>query len=142
MITEIKKTFRHRSVRLLILALLLATLSTLLVLPAQAKMFSEDVTKSASDAVRDVGDAAQDIGDAVGHAGDAVKNTVEDMADMDGDGRVRDGDGIIGNENAEQDSMPSERGSMGWVGLVVALVIAVAIISLIIVLVPDKRRDY
>ena len=145
-----KKRMSHRiSVWTLIFALMLTIFTSALALPTHAETFSDGMTKSVPDMMDDagnaVGDAVENAGDAVGdaveNAGDSMGNVIEDMADMDGDGRIGDHDGIIGNEQSETEQGAPEGGGIGWVGIAVALTIAVAVISLIVILVPKKRHN-
>lgn len=107
-------------------------LITSLLLPVSASVM-DDMRRGARDAVSDVGNAVSD-------AGNAVSEAMTDMFEGD-NGKVSDSDGIIGNEQSESMTEPTENpgGSIGWIGIVIALAVVAAVIALIVFLVPKRR---
>ena len=154
-----RKYNRRISVWTLVFALMICVLGSSLLLPAQAKGMMGDmgaagrgVADLAGDVVRDAGDMAGDAvrgvgdaaGDAVRGAGNAAGDAVDDVMDMNAsEGRVRDSDGKIGNEPREGAVDRNESGSRSgaWLGWVIAVVVALIILTMIVVLIPKKRTN-
>jgi predicted PurR-regulated permease PerM len=116
-----------------LLALILCVLLiTSLLLPVSASVM-DDMRRGARDAVSDVGNAVSD-------AGGALSEAMTDMFEGD-NGKVSDSDGIIKNEQSESMTEPMEHSgrSIGWIGIVIALAVAAAVIALIVFLVPKRR---
>lgn len=134
MVTNISRkrtTVGRISVWVLIFALIFTTLSASFALTAHAKGGVMD----------DIGDTAREITDDVGNA---VRDTADKIEDTD-QGTVNDSDGMIGNEkdemeNADGNATMDEETSMGWIGLVIAIVIVLIAIILIVILIPRKKK--
>jgi len=154
-----RKYNRRISVWTLVFALMICVLGSSLLLPAHAKGMMGDmgaadrgVADLAGDVVRDAGDMAGDAvrgvgdaaGDAVRGAGNAAGDAVDDVMDMNAsEGRVRDSDGKIGNESREGAVDRNESGSRSgaWLGWVIAVVVALIILTMIVILIPKKRTN-
>jgi L-aminopeptidase/D-esterase-like protein len=94
-----------------------------------------------------LGDAARNVTSDVGNAMSDVGNAVSDVLDPNGNetagGPVNDSDGIIGNEKNESETEvnPTDNEkSMGWIGLVIAILIVLIAVILIVLLVPRKKK--
>lgn len=130
-ISNKRTTVGRISVWVLIFALIFTTLSASFAITAQAK----------GGVMNDVGDTAREITDDVGNA---VRDTADKIQDTD-QGTVNDSDGVIGNEknemeNADPGATMDEETSMGWIGLVIAIVIVLIAIVLIVILIPRKKK--
>jgi len=131
MITNKRTTAGRISVWVLVFALIFTTLSASFALTAHAK----------GGVMSDVGDAAREI---TSDVGDAARDTADKISDT-ANGTVNDSDGMIGNESDETENTDhggamDEGTSMGWIGLVIAIVIVLIAIVLIIILVPRKKK--
>ena len=122
-----KTTAKRISVWVLIFALILTMLSSSFVISAHAKGGAmDDIGRAAREATSDVGDAVSDIVD-------STKETTN--------GAVNDTDGMIGNEKDEAGAeAPDDNRSIGWIGLVIAIVIVLIAIVLIVILIPKKKK--
>ena len=130
-ISNKRTTVGRISVWVLVFALLFTTLSASFALTAHAK----------GGVMSDVGDAAREITDDVGNA---VRDTADKIEDTD-QGTVNDSDGVIGNEkdeteNTDGSATMDEETSLGWIGLVIAIVIVLIAIVLIVILIPRKKK--
>lgn len=137
MIQSKKRSARRFSIRALILALYLIVIVSLL----SVAIHADGILDDGGQAIRRAGDA---IGDSVRDAGNAVGDAVSHIADNAADGRVTDTDGKIGNETRNGTvsliEEPSTQESVGWLGWVIALTVALIAIVLTVVLIPKKKE--
>ncbi len=128
--TSKKTTLGRISVWILVFALILTALSASFTISAHAK---NGVVGEMGDAAKDM---VEDVGDAAENAVDQVKDEMTDATD----GKVNDSDGVIGNEKDEPEAEMDEGRTIGWLGLVIAIVIVLIAIVLIVILIPRKKK--
>ena len=147
-----RRSGRRISVWVLIFTLMLAFISSTLLLPISAAKNSSGLSRGASDMGNAIGNAAEDMGSGIGEAasdvGDGIGEAISDVADSNDDGKVNDTDGMIGNADSGADKAPStdtengngDKSNGGWIALAIAIVVIVAVVVLIVVLIP-RRKD-
>ena len=147
-----RRSGRRISVWVLVFTLMLAFISSTLLLPISAAKNSSGLSKGANDMGEALGEAAEDMGSGIGEAvsdiGDGVGEAISDVADSDDDGKVNDTDGMIGNADSGADKEPTtdkgdengDKNNGGWIALAIAIVVIVAVVVLIVVLIP-RRKD-
>jgi len=106
----------------------------------------EDIGNGVREGVEDIGngvrEGAEDIGNGMRDGANDVGNGIGDVARSDtrNMGAVRDADGFISNDGTP-DNTRQDRSPISWIGIVIGLVAASAVILAVVLLVPKKKTE-